>query len=222
MRKAPKRKRFKKNKRKEAPRIHEDTERIEEEPQVFDVLPEYDEILPEGMLDPEARVGIANRARTREVMRSVMRGVMVTNACKDAGMSLDTFNGYRQRWPEINDIIDQGKAILYERVLGSYEKLLIGYEYKKQKVVKSGVLDDKGNATYTRVRAEQENVVVPPNARAVLRFLDTQKPPDVIDHARDVTPGQSRAKQLVDNMSPAARREFVKAAMKAKQPEADE
>lgn len=112
------------------------------------------------------------QSRLAEVEIWLRDGLTEAQVCKNLGISHETFNQYKRRYPELVEAIKRGKARLVTQLENALARRALGYEYDEIKTYIK--VDAEGNEVrYT----EKTRRHLPPDVGA-LAFLLKNKAPD--------------------------------------------
>lgn len=110
------------------------------------------------------------QARLAEVEIWLRDGLTEKQVCKNLGISVETLNQYKRRYPELVEAISRGKEILIRELENALVKRALGYEYDE---VKTYIKADDGKETrYT----EKTRKHLPPDVGALAILLKNKAP----------------------------------------------
>ena len=105
-------------------------------------------------------------------------GAIEEEIARELGVSRQTFNSWKNSFPELLDALKPAKAAADDRVARSLYHRAIGYSYRAEKVVTVAL----GNGAGSEVRVVEYTEHVPPDVTAQIFFLKNRRP----DEWRDV------------------------------------
>lgn len=98
-------------------------------------------------------------------------GLTEAQICKNLGISRNTLNDYKKRYPDILNALKRGKAVSISEVENALVKRALGYEYEEVKTyIKKG--DDGTVTTYTEKTVKHQ----PPDVGACAIILKNKAP----------------------------------------------
>ena len=102
----------------------------------------------------------------------VRDGLTMEVVAKTLGVTPQTFWGWRQRYPELEEACRKGKQLVDYQVENALLKAALGYKTESVKTV-IGPPDKDGNR---EVKVEKTNAETGPNVTACLAWLNNRKP----------------------------------------------
>lgn len=113
------------------------------------------------------------RTPTRlELLKCWARDFSFTDIAAKIGVSIQTLKAWRDKYPEIEEAIREGKEIVDYRVENALLKVALGYTTTDVKTIISPP-DKNGNRS---IRVEKTEKEVPPNPTAIMCWLNNRKP----------------------------------------------
>ena len=113
------------------------------------------------------------RTPTRlELLKCWARDFSFTDIAAKIGVSIQTLKAWRDKYPEIEEAIREGKEIVDYRVENALLKVALGYTTTDVKTIISPP-DKNGNRA---IRVEKTEKEVPPNPTAIMCWLNNRKP----------------------------------------------
>lgn len=113
------------------------------------------------------------RTPTRlELLKCWARDFSFTDIAAKIGVSIQTLKAWRDKYPEIEEAIREGKEIVDYRVENALLKVALGYTTTDVKTIISPP-DKNGNRA---IRVEKTEREVPPNPTAIMCWLNNRKP----------------------------------------------
>ena len=113
------------------------------------------------------------RTPTRlELLKCRARDFSFTDIAAKIGVSIQTLKAWRDKYPEIEEAIREGKEIVDYRVENALLKVALGYTTTDVKTIISPP-DKNGNRS---IRVEKTEKEVPPNPTAIMCWLNNRKP----------------------------------------------
>lgn len=107
-----------------------------------------------------------------ELLSCWARDYTLSDICKKIGISTTTFLVWRQKYPEIEEAVRNGKEIVDYRVENALLKVALGYTTTDVKTIISPP-DKDGNR---KIRVEKTEREVAPNPTAIMCWLNNRKP----------------------------------------------
>lgn len=96
----------------------------------------------------------------------------LTDIANKIGIAIQTLKKWRDKYPEIDEAISEGKEIVDYRVENALLKVALGYTTTDVKTIISPP-DKNGNRA---IRVEKTEKEVPPNPTAIMCWLNNRKP----------------------------------------------
>lgn len=113
------------------------------------------------------------RTPTRlELLKCWARDFSFTDIAAKIGVSIQTLKAWRDKYPEIEEAIREGKEIVDYRVENALLKVALGYTTTDVKTIISPP-DKNGNRS---IRVEKTEKEIPPNPTAIMCWLNNRKP----------------------------------------------
>lgn len=113
------------------------------------------------------------RTPTRlELLKCWARDFSFTDIAAKIGVSIQTLKAWRDKYPEIEEAIREGKEIVDYKVENALLKVALGYTTTDVKTIISPP-DKNGNRS---IRVEKTEKEVPPNPTAIMCWLNNRKP----------------------------------------------
>lgn len=106
-------------------------------------------------------------------------GMIEADAAKKLGISVQTFEDYKKRYPEFMEALKKGKAPVDFEVENALLKRALGYEYIERKEVyveDAGVGEVDGGASRTTKEVTETIKAVAPDVTAAIFWLKNRKP----------------------------------------------
>jgi hypothetical protein len=110
------------------------------------------------------------KSRLAEVEIWLRDGLTEAQVCKNLGVSVNTFNVYKNKHPELVQAIKKGKRVIVTEIENALVKRALGYEYEE---VKTYIKDEDGKqTTYTEKTVKH----MPPDTAACAILLKNKAP----------------------------------------------
>lgn len=107
-----------------------------------------------------------------ELLKCWARDFSLTDIAAKIGVSIQTLKAWRDKYPEIEEAISEGKEIVDYRVENALLKVALGYTTTDVKTIISPP-DKNGNRA---IRVEKTEKEIPPNPTAIMCWLNNRKP----------------------------------------------
>lgn len=113
------------------------------------------------------------RTQTRlELLKCWARDFSFTDIAAKIGVSIQTLKAWRDKYPEIEEAIREGKEVVDYKVENALLKVALGYTTTDVKTIISPP-DKNGNRA---IRVEKTEKEIPPNPTAIMCWLNNRKP----------------------------------------------
>lgn len=100
--------------------------------------------------------------RLEEVKKWIENGATEEQICKNLGVAVSTFNEYKNKYPELMEVLKNGRISIVEKLRGALVKSALGFEYTESKTYKKR--DENGNEiAYTEISKKYST----PNVAAI-------------------------------------------------------
>lgn len=130
-----------------------------------------------------------------ELLRCWARDFSLSDISIKMGISYNTFIYWRNKYPQINEAIKDGKEIVDYRVENALLKVALGYTTTDVKTIISPP-DKNGNRS---VRVEKTEKEIPPNPTAIMCWLNNRKP-EQWKRNRDMMQTEDKDNNIVVNI----------------------
>ena len=107
-----------------------------------------------------------------ELLKCWARDFSLSDIAVKMGITIQTLKAWRDRYPEIEEAISEGKEIVDYRVENALLKVALGYTTTDVKTIISPP-DKNGNRA---IRVEKTEKEIPPNPTAIMCWLNNRKP----------------------------------------------
>ena len=107
-----------------------------------------------------------------ELLKCWARDFSFTDIAAKIGVSIQTLKAWRDKYPEIEEAIREGKEVVDYRVENALLKVALGYTTTDVKTIISPP-DKNGNRA---IRVEKTEKEIPPNPTAIMCWLNNRKP----------------------------------------------
>ena len=107
-----------------------------------------------------------------ELLKCWARDFSLTEVAQKIGVSIQTLKAWRDRYPDIEEAIREGKEIIDYRVENALLKRALGYTTTDVKTIISPP-DKNGNRA---IRVEKTEKEIPPDTVAIMAWLNNRKP----------------------------------------------
>jgi hypothetical protein len=116
-------------------------------------------------------------ARFAEIEIWLRGGMIEEKICQNLGIGVTTWEGYKNRYPQLRELLKKGNDAQVQEVEDSLFKSATGFYYHAEEVIK--IKDKDGNETVQVVRVEKFK---PPDTGAMCFFLKNKKRGDWADN----------------------------------------
>lgn len=120
-------------------------------------------------------------ARFAEIEIWLRDGLSEEQICKNLGVGVTTWEGYKNKYPQLTELLKKGKDTQIAEVENCLFKAATGYYYRTEKAFK--VKDADGNERIEVVTVEEFK---PPDTGAMCFFLKNKKRDDWADNPQMV------------------------------------
>ena len=111
------------------------------------------------------------QARLAEIELWLRDGLTEKQVCRNLGISVETLNQYKRRYPELVEAIKRGKQVIVTELENALIRRALGYRYQEVKTyIKT---EDGQTATEYVERTDKE---MPPNVGALAILLKNKAP----------------------------------------------
>lgn len=130
-----------------------------------------------------------------ELLKCWARDFSLSDICTRMGVSYNTFITWRNKYPQIDEAIKDGKEIVDYRVENALLRVALGYTTTDVKTIISPP-DKDGNR---KIRVEKTEKEIPPNPTAIMCWLNNRKP-EQWKRNRDMMQTEDRDNNIVVNI----------------------
>ncbi len=130
-----------------------------------------------------------------ELLKCWARDFSLSDISVKMGISYNTFIYWRNKYPQINEAIKDGKEIVDYRVENALLRVALGYTTTDVKTIISPP-DKNGNRS---VRVEKTEKEIPPNPTAIMCWLNNRKP-EQWKRNRDMMQTEDKDNNIVVNI----------------------
>ena len=110
------------------------------------------------------------RERFAEIEKWARDGLTEKQIAKNLGISRNTLNDYKNRYPDFSDTLKRGKQVCVAEIENALVRRALGYEYEE---IKTYIKDDaQGTTTYTEKTIKHQ----PPDVGACAILLKNKDP----------------------------------------------
>lgn len=110
----------------------------------------------------KSKYGEYVQPRLGEIKKWVRNGATEKQICENLGVAVSSFNEYKNKYPELMEVLKSGRTSLVEELRGALVKSALGFEYTESKTYKKR--DEEGNEiSYTEIAKKYST----PNVAAI-------------------------------------------------------